>query len=1121
MSGRRGRATPWMEDFRRQLADSIGITTARPNIAFTVFDRLDDRLLNVDLTRSEVLAQVRGGIFQLYRSGGRPDRPNYRMVTEDLELTLHTEPWISDPGRQLVVLDRAAPRRRSPLSEWLLPVVPASVTDFSARDGQTFDIDSLSAELDRRRDLVEAGHTLTKVRLTPRRHAELRAEIRRRYGSLRALLQLAKKRADLGDNIAESGVVVDGADLFATDDPRRHALVIRMRTEVAFSDEEGSEVSVWSEDDATDARPFTVTDYTDGVLVLTSRRRSRFEPGTSITVAQADRFRYHRHSHALKAFFEERDIVGNWTSLATLLCRPEDLAAPPPPPELGHTVRPLNREQRRAVGGALTAPHTFFVQGPPGTGKTQVITELVSRLTARGERVLLTAPTHVAVDEVLSRLGQERGVLPIRLSFSDTKVAPSARRYTQSSYDSMLSRDVRLPTNSEQPQRLARIAEITDYHAALVEWQAVQTEHETAQRVLDATRTQTAERQRQRQHTRAEINSRLSGLVATATAHSRTLTTLYAAAADLHHRIALLTAARGTASRIADLVGVGALARTRSHFRRAERDRIRTGHRYLDTMSNYDAARAHADGILPTLDREDHQDRRALADAEHAATRAATDLARCRSQLQRYGLDDLAEAPWRAAARIEELEAEKTSLAARIEVQQRWFDLCGTNGEDETADRTQAAKVVGRALSSAINLVCSTTTGFGGNPDYRDLDFDTLIVDEASKVTGADFLIPAIRARRWILVGDEKQLPPYVESRDEHHIHAMAAIHATERDPQRTTSKAVRDLADLWQQREDSEQHPFRVKSVEATVARLLASGAWKRAHRKVFTEQITHITDAKEPERELLRVMDDHLVRSLFEQTLPAIEPGLRSRLVEQRRMPWQIAELVRKPVYDGAYKTPDDDRIPTPLVSPSFPTPVVFLDTSAQPNPWDDESGTSSINRLEANWVVDVCEQWEQELRRLNTTERTKVSVLSFYAAQAKLIRGKLGAPGYTRFTKLKFKVVDSIDRIQGQESDLVLVSFCRTYGKPKDKQRRPTGRAQRPSAGYARWLQNLNRLNVASTRARRSLILIGHANTLSRLHGVPGGEAFYANLFALPGDVLTVRREWAPAGQGRRRR
>jgi superfamily I DNA and/or RNA helicase len=84
------------------------------------------------------------------------------------------------------------------------------------------------------------------------------------------------------------------------------------------------------------------------------------------------------------------------------------------------------------------------------------------------------------------------------------------------------------------------------------------------------------------------------------------------------------------------------------------------------------------------------------------------------------------------------------------------------------------------------------------------------------------------------------------------------------------------------------------------------------------------------------------------------------------------------------------------------------------------------------------------------------------------------------------LRFKVIDSIDRIQGQQSDLVLISFCRTV----------LGR-RRELTNYGLWLQDVRRLNVACTRARRAIVLVGHRDTLAGLRGVQAAERFYANL------------------------
>ena len=87
------------------------------------------------------------------------------------------------------------------------------------------------------------------------------------------------------------------------------------------------------------------------------------------------------------------------------------------------------------------------------------------------------------------------------------------------------------------------------------------------------------------------------------------------------------------------------------------------------------------------------------------------------------------------------------------------------------------ASAVERLVLDAANLVCGTTIGILQHPDIKSErksnghtrpGFDVLIVDEASKTPFQEFLVPALLAKRWIIVGDPKQLSPYVDE------HAMA-----------------------------------------------------------------------------------------------------------------------------------------------------------------------------------------------------------------------------------------------------------------------------------------------------------------------------------------------------------
>lgn len=65
------------------------------------------------------------------------------------------------------------------------------------------------------------------------------------------------------------------------------------------------------------------------------------------------------------------------------------------------------------------------------------------------------------------------------------------------------------------------------------------------------------------------------------------------------------------------------------------------------------------------------------------------------------------------------------------------------------------------ALLHSSQVAAATCIGLAQFPGVEDAEFDLCIVDEASKATATETLVPLIRSRRWVLVGDERQLPPF------------------------------------------------------------------------------------------------------------------------------------------------------------------------------------------------------------------------------------------------------------------------------------------------------------------------------------------------------------------------
>ncbi len=74
----------------------------------------------------------------------------------------------------------------------------------------------------------------------------------------------------------------------------------------------------------------------------------------------------------------------------------------------------LNASQRRAIARALGSPDFFLIHGPFGTGKTRTLAELIRQEVERGNRVLATAESNVAVDNLVERL-VDSGVKVVRV----------------------------------------------------------------------------------------------------------------------------------------------------------------------------------------------------------------------------------------------------------------------------------------------------------------------------------------------------------------------------------------------------------------------------------------------------------------------------------------------------------------------------------------------------------------------------------------------------------------------------------------------------------------------------------------------------------------------------------
>jgi hypothetical protein len=1104
MNTTNGGATPraWLTEVADELVERLGAAPWVPVVALTYRLGLPDRLAEAGMSVNDVLADLKAGFLSERRTGASDEY--FVLRSSRFKVFVHTE-FEREAQRQgielpLAVISKVEPQRGMPYRASLVratvtldPPYAQAECDIAVVHRQVQAQKQYQLAVQRARD--RSVRLLSQGARTDTSHADLHAQVRRHFSALQQMIELLQQRSETAGARRARGIVLDPSAAY----PDTFCVSASQKDD-DFNGELTVQIAVAGHRKRWNLELVAVDDdlfYLS--LPQDTKAQNLLTPGTAVELAYKPRFGLGRHSYALSRLLRE-EVEGDWEVLARLVSDPGSLSAPDafPPPARFFDTR-LNPEQRAAVAGALGTPHAFFIQGPPGTGKTTVIGEIVRQLTARGERVLLLAPMHVAVDEVLQRVGDADGVLALRASYDDSKVREDLRRFTKDKLTAEFVRKARRPESSRAAQWSAEAsrlqAERESIEAILAAGRALTLAQVARDRAIGLRETWRAGH---RAALDAAIGQQASTQRAMAAAQLRFGEAELATAAAAQALAEAESAGVSLFRRVQAAFGVGDLARLRSVLGQADRD-------VLLARATRDQAAARNTERIAAVQHFQHQGRR--QDQEHAgacaraveeAESATQRLSVARGQLDSAGLARASEAELAERARQDHDGEDR--LGRLVYLEKRWFQLTGLASGGSAAAQAQIAQDLGDRLIGAANLICCTTTGFGGDDDLRDADYDTMIVDEASRVIDSEFLIGAKQGRRWVLVGDEHQLPPFVAPDDEHHLHALAALHMVERGAANNLNAAVKQLSQLWE--EDEELHQFRDTTVQETAERLRDRSQWSKIYRPAYAKAYERLRqDNDEAERELLRKMRHHLVQSIFERCVAEGPLSLRSSLIEQRRMIDPIAALVRQPIYGGRYLSPDpEQQTVTPLVtSRTFPQPVVFLDTSGHPRAAETPIRPGFFNKLEAEWVETACRAWDRELAARGEKEIT-VSVLTFYKAQARLIRQRLGAPRFRGFHVLRFKNIDTIDRLQGQESDLVLISFCRT--KP--------GR-ERELHRFGMWLQDVRRLNVACTRAQRALVLIGHKNTLSGMRGIDAAERFYSHMFSLfappsaPGTVL----------------
>lgn len=324
------------------------------------------------------------------------------------------------------------------------------------------------------------------------------------------------------------------------------------------------------------------------------------------------------------------------------------------------------------------------------------------------------------------------------------------------------------------------------------------------------------------------------------------------------------------------------------------------------------------------------------------------------------------------------------------------------------------------------------------------IEFTTVIQDESSKATPAELVLPFVYGHRAIVIGDHRQLPPMLD-KEEFEVSLDYANKIAKDDKDREEISRLKDFVDEHFEEMEVSHFQRLYENIDMSL-------------KGTFNLQYRMHPDINQ------------VIEQFYRE-----DGGLYCGLTRPKDLG------VNDPNMSNPASRYHGIEIPG-IIAPS--THVLFIDTSS-PEMMD---GFSRVNYGEVETIDRLLSKFEESdsfqkyLKKFSKDEDKQIGIISFYGKQIKQLRN-------IAYNHIGLPIrVSTVDRFQGMERNIVIVSMVRSNIIQSSKNQEPD-RNRYPEYGYPMqkslgFAQSPNRLNVALSRAKRLLIIVGNRELFSQL-------------------------------------